>query len=419
MLFSSDRNRVPAGAPSVLCALILLSAAPIREVGPWAILWAAPAILIAAMLITWGAESAQYFISQGFALAILAWMQTLPEFAVEAVLAWKLQTPLLLANLTGALRLLTGVGWPMIYCTAAIAYRRKYGKPLGRIVLHKMHAVEVVGVGVPLVYMAFVYWKGSLSVVDSAVLIAIYAAYLFVLSRVPPEVEDVEELESVPKAVVAMKRTPRIVSITALFLGGGLLIYFTAEPFLGALLAISSAIGIPGFLFIQWVAPFVSEFPEKVSAFYFALTIRGAPMALMNMVSSNINQWTLLTAMLPIVFSLGAGAITPIPFDERQRLELLMTIGQALVGLMFLINMELAWWEATVLFILFVIQFALSAFPAGPGVIGYLAQHIHAQITGVYFLWAAIEIIRLIVGKRHPLAFTEFADIWRTHVRRS
>src|SRR5206468_9284366 len=31
----------------------------------------------------------QFLISQGLALAILAWLQTLPEFAVEAVIAWQ------------------------------------------------------------------------------------------------------------------------------------------------------------------------------------------------------------------------------------------------------------------------------------------------------------------------------------------
>src|SRR5580658_3295058 len=104
-----------------LGGLFLFAAAPtIHESRPQTILWAAPAILIAAMIIAWAAESAQFFIAQGFALAILAWMQTLPEFAVEAVFAWARQLPLLLANLTGALRLLTGLGWPMIYAAAAV-----------------------------------------------------------------------------------------------------------------------------------------------------------------------------------------------------------------------------------------------------------------------------------------------------------
>src|SRR5579872_5567599 len=107
-------------------AIFLFAAIPtIPKASPQTILWAAPSILIAAMVIAWAAESAQFFIAQGFALAILAWLQTLPEFAIEAVLAWKQQIPLLMANLTGALRLLTGLGWPVIYFTAAFANRRR------------------------------------------------------------------------------------------------------------------------------------------------------------------------------------------------------------------------------------------------------------------------------------------------------
>src|SRR6476619_4023458 len=112
---------------------LLLLAVPLAEAHPTTVLWAGPAILVAAIAIAWAAESAQFFIAQGFALAILAWLQTLPGFAVEAVLAWKQQVPLLLANLTGALRLLTGLGWPMIYFVAAMFHRRKYGRPLKAI----------------------------------------------------------------------------------------------------------------------------------------------------------------------------------------------------------------------------------------------------------------------------------------------
>src|SRR5512132_4089089 len=111
-------------------AFVLVSSLEITHVEPATALWAAPAILFSAMMIAWAAESAQFFMAQGFALAILAWLQTLPEFAVEAVLAWKQQVALLLANLTGALRLLTGLGWPMIYFTAAFFYRRKHKSPL-------------------------------------------------------------------------------------------------------------------------------------------------------------------------------------------------------------------------------------------------------------------------------------------------
>src|SRR5256884_3852088 len=140
----SDSNR-PRQIVAPVCALLLLAAVPIEPLAPSAVAWTAPSILLSAMLIAWAAESAQFFVAQGFALAILAWLQTLPEFAVEAVLAWKQEVTLLLANLTGALRLLTGLGWPMIYAVAAYFYRRKTGRRMGAIRLADEHCGEVVG----------------------------------------------------------------------------------------------------------------------------------------------------------------------------------------------------------------------------------------------------------------------------------
>ena len=401
-----------------VCALIVLAALPIEEVGPWSALWTAPSILIAAMLIAWAAESAQFFIAQCFALAILAWLQTLPEFAVEAVLAWKQQAPLLLANLTGALRLLTGLGWPMIYATAAFFHRRREGKPLRAIHLEDEHCVEVVGLLFCMAYAAVIWWKGSLNLADAGVLIGIYVAYLIVLSKMPvQEAEGIEDLERIPRAIVTASKRTRVGAITGLFAAGGALIYFTAEPFLGSLLAVSATIGVSNFVFVQWVAPFVSEFPEKVSAFYWARTIDRASMALMNMVSSNINQWTLLAAMLPIVYSLSRGEPSAIPFDPQQRLEILMTLGQSLVGTLFLINMELAWWEAGLLFALWAVQFGLSPITPGPGLIRTLARHIHAMVTYAYLGWSAVEVVRMAAGRRKPLAFQLFGQMWRKYVR--
>ncbi|HYL73642.1 MAG TPA: hypothetical protein VEU96_05525 [Bryobacteraceae bacterium] len=402
-----------------LGAIFLFAAAPtIREASPQTILWAAPAILIAAMIIAWAAESAQFFIAQGVALAILAWMQTLPEFAMEAVFAWRQQVPFLFASLTGALRLLTGLGWPMIYCAAALTYRKREGKPMRRIVLEGEHSVQVVGLIVPLVYISFVAWKGSLQLVDSVILTAIYAAYLVVLGKMPPQDEEgIEDLERIPRAIVLSPRPRRIALIGGLFLLGGILIYASAEPFLGSLFAISTSIGVPTFIFVQWVAPFISEFPEGLSTFYWARTVTRAPMALMNLVSSNINQWTLLVAMLPIVLSFSMKTPTSIPLDDQQMVEVLMTIAQQLIGLLFLINMELAWWEAAALFALWFIQFFFSAINADVPILGPIGQHIHLWITITYFAWAAWELLRLLLGQRKPLAFTEFAKMWRAHVR--
>jgi cation:H+ antiporter len=416
-----SNNNLPPTTPTQRIAFsgafVVLASLEIARVSPATALWAAPAILFSAILIAWAAESAQFFVSQGIALAMLAWLQTMPEFAVEAVLAWKQQAPLLMANLTGALRLLTGLGWPMIYATAAFFHHRKYRRPLNRIRLEKEHCVEVVGLTLPLIYMLLIWLKGSLTVWDAVVLILIYGAYVFVLSKIPPMgAEGIEDLDRVPRYVVKSSPKVRNLLILLLFAGGGGLIYFSAEPFLGSLLAVSAILGIPSFVFVQWVAPFVSEFPEKVSAFYWARTIDGAPMALMNMVSSNINQWTLLAAMLPIIFSVSAGHTAGIQFDAQQELELLMTIGQSLIGLMFLMNMELAWWEASALFSLWFLQFALSPVHAGTDFIGLLAGHIHWLVTCAYFVWFGVEVVRTFAHRRQPLAFVLFAQLWRERV---
>ena len=382
----------------------LFVAAPLKETSATTVLWTAPLILLSALMIAWAAESAQYFVAQGFALAMLAWMQTLPEFAVEAVLAWHQQTHLLLANLTGALRLLTGLGWPAIYITAALSHRSANGKPMRRIVLEEHHSVEVLALLMPLLYIPVIAIKGSLTVYDGAVLIAIYAAYLWILGKLPSEDhETIEDLEIIPRTIVKSPRSLRIFTIGALFVGGGALIYFSAEPFLASLLALATLAGVPSFVFVQWIAPLVSEFPEMLSTLYWARRSERAPMALMNMVSSNINQWTLLAAMLPIVYSMSVGAVTPITFDAKQQMELWLTLGQAAIALVFLLNMELAWWEATVLGVLFAIPFFNSA--------------TEPVITWIYFGWAGVEVVRMFVGHRKPQAFPLFVKVWKDHVR--
>ncbi|MBV9081756.1 MAG: hypothetical protein JOZ62_03705, partial [Acidobacteriaceae bacterium] len=354
-------------------------------------------------------ESAQFFVAQGVALAILAWMQTLPEFAVEAVLAWKQQVPLLLANLTGAVRLLTGLAWPMIYMTAALVHRRRTGKPLRFIQLDVHHSIEVFGLFFPLIYAVVIWLKASLHAYDGLFLTALYAAYLILLSKLPPKHDEgIDDLEPVPRTIALAPRSSRNLSIAACFLIGGVLIYFTAEPFLGSLIAFSTAIGIPSFLVIQWLAPVISEFPELLSTFYFARQEKNASTALMNIVSSNINQWTLLMAMLPVVFSASRHSVSSIPLDPEQQSELLLTIAQSLVGLIFLINMQFCWWEALTLFILFLAQFVL------PPVFGI---GVKTWITAAFLVWTFVAVTAIVLRRRRPSALTSFLATWRAHVK--
>src|SRR5512142_3133241 len=143
--------------------------------------WTFPAILFSAFVIAWGAEAAQFLVSQGLAPAILACLQTLPEFAVEAIIAWEAgkdpaKVHLAIANFTGSIRLLVGLGWPLVYFVAAFfAARTKKRKTWVEIRLENEHAIQVMSLLPPLAWFAVIWWKGTLGLWDAAVLVLMYA----------------------------------------------------------------------------------------------------------------------------------------------------------------------------------------------------------------------------------------------------
>src|SRR5690242_17410282 len=154
--------------------------------------WTFPAVLFSAFVVGWGAEAAQFLVSQGLALAMLAWLQTLPEFAVEAVIAWEAgkdpsRIHLAIANFTGSIRLLVGLGWPLVYFVAAY-FARKTGKRATWIAIDfdEEHSIEVMGMLPPLLWFAVIWWKGSLGLWDALILAICYFAYLAALLRIPP-----------------------------------------------------------------------------------------------------------------------------------------------------------------------------------------------------------------------------------------
>ncbi len=346
-------------------------------------LWTFPSILASAFLVAWGAEAAQFLISPGLALAILAWLQTLPEFGVEAVIAWDAgrepeRAHLAIANLTGAIRLLLGLGWPMIYFVFAVSSRRRAARG-------PQHAAPLL----PVIRLERE---------------PLYVAYLAVLFRNAPHGADhVADAPAVSRWAYRQPGWRRPVAIAALFGGGGALLYFTAHPFLESMLALAGLVGVSQFVLVQWVAPFLSEFPEKVSAFYWARRVTRAPMALMNMVSSNINQWTVLAAMIPLVYGYSSlrhhGVWLDFHFDGPQRLEILLTLLQSGLALMVLANMEFDWRDATVLFVLWLVQF--------------LQPNLREAVAIAYGVWMVILTIEFVVGRKALLAPRYFWEIIR------
>jgi len=385
-----NRRRRWAAAPGLAASASPLSA-----------LWTFPSMLAAAFLVAWGAEAAEFLMSQGLALALLAWLQTAPEFAVEAVIAWHAgkdpsMVHLAIANFTGSLRLLVGLGWPMIYGVAWWSAKRK-GQRYRSLDLHDHHSVEVVGLLPPLLYFVVIVAKGSLGLLDAAILGACYFAYLAILLKLPPRQEDREQDDEVPRVsrwALSFRGAGRWAAVLGLFLGGGVILYFTAHPFLESLLALAVSMGVSEFAFVQWVAPFLSEFPEKVSAFMWARRITRAPVALINMVSSNINQWSILSGLIPVIYCISHGSTAPLPLDSHQRVEILLTILQSFLGWLLLASMSLSGYEASILFLLWLIQFLLPSS--------------RNAMIGVYGAWCAWEIGLVLFGRKKWTVFAAF-----------
>lgn len=371
-------------------------------------LWTFPAILMSSLMIAWAAESAQFFLSQGLSLAILAWIQTLPEYAVEAVIAWEAPRiphgiALVSANFTGSLRLLVGLGWPLIFFTTFFFYFRRYKKFLKEIKLEDEHSVEVMGLLLPQIYFVFIIVKGSLNIFDGLFLFAIYCLYISILQKIPPrEIENPEEEEWPVRKIVVLKKRKRNMIIGSLFVSGAAIIMFSAEPFLHSLKALAIAVGVTEYVFVQWLAPFLSEFPEKVSAFYWARKIKGAPMAMMNLVSSNINQWTMLAGMIPIVYAISSKGLNPVVFDHHQKIELILTLLQSLLGFCFLLNMRFSFYEAVVVFFLWAFQFFVPSS--------------REEIIWVYVFLLGIEVALWILKVHKPIAFKRFMKLWKERI---
>jgi cation:H+ antiporter len=211
--------------------------------------------------------------------------------------------------------------------------------------------------------------------------------------------EQDDEVPAVSRWALSFTGAKRWLAVGGLFAVGGAVIVLVAEPFLNAMMSIAVSLGVSQFVFIQWVAPFISEFPEKTSAFAWARRVTRAPVALLNMVSSNINQWGILSGLLAVIYCWSHGATTPLPFDEFQRLEILLTILQAFLGWLFLASMSFEAYEAVGLFILWLVQFAVPS--------------LRQSMVWVYGGWIGIEVLLLVSGRKHIRAFAAFARSWK------
>jgi cation:H+ antiporter len=77
------------------------------------------AVVAASFVLAWAAEAAQVDVSGGLAIAVLALIAVLPEYAVDLYYAYVAghnaeYVQYAAANMTGSNRLLMGIGWPVV-----------------------------------------------------------------------------------------------------------------------------------------------------------------------------------------------------------------------------------------------------------------------------------------------------------------
>jgi cation:H+ antiporter len=340
------------GSSSLLCLQwIIIHLSGGHPPPHWMALSSGVAIFGAAFMLSWAAELAQKDIPQALAIALLALIAVLPEYAVDMYFAWQAgkdpkYTAFAMANMTGANRLLIGVGWAAVVLT----YFLKTGNK--SIELEPGHKSEILYLGLATVYSFLIPIKGRLDLMDALAFIAIFALYM----RAASKAEHVEpELDGPPAMIEGWGEGARRLFTVLFFLVSGFTIFIAAEPFAEGLLATGRTFGIEEFILVQWLAPLASESPEFIVAILFA--VKAQPGTSMGaLLSSKVNQWTLLIGMLPVVFMVSAGRLAPMAMDQRQIEEMFLTAAQSLFAVAILANLSFSLLEAAVIFALFSTQ---------------------------------------------------------------
>ncbi|MDP6495473.1 MAG: sodium:calcium antiporter, partial [Dehalococcoidia bacterium] len=304
------------------------------------------AIIASAFLLTWAAEAAETEIAQALALAFIAIIAVLPEYAVDMYFAWTAATDpafasYAAANMTGANRLMVGIGWPLVVLLAWFKGRKSSTR---HVELGRGETSEVVFLALATIYaftipLKYAIFDGAgLSLWDTLVFIGLFALYMRSCSKCT---RTEPELGGPAATITALPRKISWATIGSLFLFPAAVILASAQPFADGLLVAGREAGIDEFIMVQWVAPLASESPELLVAAIFVLKANSSA-ALRMLMSSKVNQWTLLVGMLPLVYSISLGSSGTLPLDGRQMEEILLTAAQSALALAFVIRLRLS-----------------------------------------------------------------------------
>ena len=367
-------------------------------------------IIGAAFLLSWAAEVAQLDVSASFAIAILALIAVMPEYMVEAVLAWDAgesyrqlavaqgevtkEMSLAAANVTGANRLLIGIGWSAVIIIFWLKRRSGFD-------MRGLLKLELPMLVVATLLTILVAFSKAIPIWLAVVFIG---AYIFYLWRSSTQESEEPDLLGAAAMIAAFKPLYRRLWVLGLFIYSAGVILIAAEPFVHGLRATGEALGISEFLLIQWLAPLASESPEIIVAVLFAL--RANPNdGLTTLISSQVNQLTLLVGSIVVVFSISSGQLLSFPLDyfeggfvERlrgpfglQSSEFLLTAAASTFAILLISTRIIKLWHGIALLGIFVAYMTTLLF--FPGIFGGIDDVENVPLR----MWASIIVFGLAV----------------------
>lgn len=349
------------------------------------------AVVAASFVLAWAAEAAQVDVSGGLAIAVLALIAVLPEYAVDLYYAYVAghnaeYVQYAAANMTGSNRLLMGIGWPVVVIVGLYVARRMSADQASKsmLALEPGNRVELGFLLVAGLVAFIIPTTGRIHLVLGVAMLAWFGFYLYKLTR--GEAEE-PELVGTAAAIGALPDRARRITVVTLFVMSGAVILMCAEPFANSLIDAGTELGVDRFLLVQWLAPLASEAPEFIIATIFAA--RGKSTAAIAMlISSKVNQWTLLMGSLPIAYLAGGGG-TALVLDGRQIEEVLLTATQTMMGVALILSLRFHRATAWLLLALFTVQFPITS------TTGRLV------LCGIY---GALTVVGLIINRRHVAA---------------
>ncbi|WP_132057359.1 sodium:calcium antiporter [Halorussus amylolyticus] len=365
------------------------------------------AILGASFMLAWGAETAEKDVPRAFAIAVLAVLAVAPEYAVDALYAWQAGANmgtergveagnLAIANMTGANRILIGLGWSgialfTVYRAGSSSDHAVVERPgflRNRVELDRNLATEIAFLLAATAYAFFVPFGGGIGLTDTVVLVGLYLTYIAIIIR--GDVDEHDEQVGIPAYFQSFSKAPRIATVLLLFSYSGAMIYTAVHPFAHGLEELGLALGIPPFFMIQWIAPLASESPELIVVAYLVNKARSTA-GFNALISSKLNQWTLLIGTLAVVYSIAAGQVGTLSFDQKQAAEIWITAAQSFFAIGVLANFNISVREALVLLALFSSQVLIEF-----GVLQTVAEPRATELS--ILLLYAYTVVYLVVG---------------------